>query len=183
VESYRALARPTMACRYEFPETWPHGINPQPGDTAARELTKAGKTIVNIGHEESSRHVAQFRSTTGIRSSREQVTRAAGSSVFWKMVEMCPEYVGAAYDNLVLGCLYDALYREPFAVDSTGVALAGSLTVDEIRQVLNGVHDADRLEAIRRGFRQSHDNILRMARREGVELAIPSVLPETTAVV
>src|SRR5215475_9550676 len=32
VESYRALPRPTMGCRYEFPENWPHGVNPQPGD-------------------------------------------------------------------------------------------------------------------------------------------------------
>ncbi len=183
VESYRALARPTMACRYEFPETWPHGINPQPGDTAARELTKEGKTIVNIGQEESSRHVAQFRSTTGIRSSREQVTRAAGDSVFWKMVDMCPEYLGAAYDNLVLGCLYEKLYREPFAVDSAGVALGSSITVDEMKRALKGVRDADRIESLRRSFHQSHDNILRLAQREGVELSIPSVLPEASAAV
>jgi hypothetical protein len=183
VESYRALPRPAMACRYEFPENWPHGANPQPGDVAARELAKAGQKIVNVGQEESSRHVAQFRSTTGIRSSREQITRAAGNSVFWKMIDMCPEYLGAAYDNLVLGRLYESLFREPFAVDSVGVALGGSLTVDEMRQALSGVRDADRLETLRRGFRQSHDNILRLARREGVELTIPSVLPEASAVV
>jgi hypothetical protein len=183
VESYRALARPTMGCRYEFPEIWPNGVNIQPGDFAARELAKAGKTIVNVGHEESSRHIANFRSTTGIRSSREQTTHAAGSAIFWKMVEMCPEYLGAAYDNLVLGCLYEALYREPFAVDSAGVAFGSSLTIDEMRRALKNVRDADRLGSLRRGFRQSHENILRLARREGVELAIPSVLPEASAVV
>ncbi len=181
VESYRAVARPAMACRYEFPEIWPRGVNPQPGDFAARELAKAGKTIVNVGQEESSRYIANFRSTTGIRSDREHTVLTAGESVFWKMVNVCPEYIGAGYDNVVLGCLYEALYREPFAPNSAGVALGGSLTVAELRQALNDVRDAGRLDSLRRGFRQSHDNILRMARREGVELAIPSVLPEANA--
>ncbi len=183
VESYRAIAQPPMGCRYEFPEIWPRGVNPQPGDFAARELAKAGKTIVNIGPEESSRHIANFRSTTGIRSSREQVTLAAGSSVFWKMVEMFPEYLGAAYDNMLLGCLYESLYGEPFAPDSTGVHLGSSLTVDELRQALHGLLDLGALESLRRGFHRSHDNILRLAKRECLELAIPTVLPDAGALV
>ena len=180
VESYRALAPPVLACRYEFPEIWPRGVNLQPGDFAARELARAGKIIVNIGEEESSRYIANFRSTTGLRSSREQTTLAAGNSVFWKMVGMFPEYLSAAYDNLLLGCLYESVYHQPFAPDSAGAALGGSLTVVELRQALNEVHDAGQLDSLRRGFRQSHDNILRLARREGVELAIPSVLPEAS---
>ena len=91
VESYRASSSPALACRYEFPEIWPNGVNPQPGDVAARELAKAGKIIVNIGEEESLRHVVNFRSTTGVRSSREQVTSGGGNSIFWKMVSMFPE--------------------------------------------------------------------------------------------
>jgi hypothetical protein len=181
VKSYRALPHPPLGCRYEFPEIWPRGVNLQPGDFAARELAKAGKSIVNIGQEESSQHIANFRSTTGIRSSREQATLAAGGSVFWKMVQMCPEYLTAAYDNLVLGCLYKSLYRQPFAPDSAGVALGSSLTVAEIKQALNDVRDAGQLESLRRSFRQSDENILRLAEREGVELAIPSVLPEARA--
>jgi hypothetical protein len=143
LESYRVPRLP-LGCRYEFPEIWPRGVNLQPGDFAARELAKAGKSIVNIGQEESSRHIANFRSTTGIRSSREQTTLAAGDSIFWKMVEMCPEYLTAAYDNLVLGCLYESLYHQAFAADSTGVALGSSLTIAEIKQCARSERPARR---------------------------------------
>ena len=177
-ESYRALAAPALACRYEFPEIWPNGVNPQPGDVAARELTKAGMSIVNVGEEESRRHIVNFRSTTGVRSSREQVTLAAGESIFWKMVRMFPEYVSAAYDNLMLGCLYESLYHRPFAADSAGTALGSSLTVDELRQALSGVRDAAQLDSLGSKFQESRAKIMRLAEREGVELAIPEVLPE-----
>ena len=69
------------------------------------------------------------------------------------------------------------------AVDSAGVALGSSITVDEMKRALKGVRDADWIESLRRSFHQSHDNILRLAQREGVELSIPSVLPEATAAV
>jgi hypothetical protein len=178
VEIYRALFEPAMACRYEFPEIWPNGVNPQPGDVAARELTKAGKIIVNIGEEESQRHIVNFRSTTGVRSSREQVTFAAGSSIFWKMVKMFPEYLGAAYDNLMLGCLYESLYEDPFAPDSAGTALGSSLTLAELRGALSEVGDAAKADSLRRSFQESRAKIMRLATREGVTLKIPEVLPE-----
>jgi hypothetical protein len=181
VESYRALALPTLACRYEFPEIWPNGINPQPGDVAARELGKAGKIIVNIGEEESLRHVVNFRSTTGVRSSREQVTSTAGDLVWWKMVCLFPEYISAGYDNLLLGCLYESLYHQPFAPDAAGTALGSSLTVPELRQALSEMRDAEQLDSLRRSFRGARANIIRLAAREGVELAIPEVLPEIRA--
>jgi hypothetical protein len=178
VESYRALALPTLACRYEFPELWPNGVNPQPGDVAARELTKAGKTILNVGEEESMRHIVNFRSTTAVRSSREQTTSAAGPAVFWKMVCMFPEYLSAAYDNLLLGCLYESLYHQPFAPDSVGTPLGSSLTVAEIRQALDEIGDAAQLDSLRRSFNGARANIMRLAAREGLELSIPEVLPE-----
>jgi hypothetical protein len=181
VEAYRALARPTLACRYEFPEIWPNGVNPQPGDVAARELAKAGKSIVNILEEESMRHVVNFRSTTGVRSSREQVTSTAGDAVWWKMVCLFPEYLGAAYDNLVLGCLYEALYHQTFAPDSEGTPLGSSLTIAEIRQAVGEIRDAGQVDALRRRFQESDANIMRLAGREGVELAIPRVFPEAGA--
>src|SRR5579871_1720586 len=65
-ESYRALRPPVFACRYEFPENWPGGVNLQPGDFAARELLRSAKVIVNVGADESSRHTVNFRGTTGI---------------------------------------------------------------------------------------------------------------------
>jgi hypothetical protein len=182
VESYRALALPTLACRYEFPDMWPNGVNPQPGDVAARELMKAGKIIVNIGEEESMRHVVNFRSTTGVRSSREQVTSTAGDAVWWKMVCMFPEYIFAAYDNLLLGCLYEALYHEVFAPDSAGTALGSSLTTAELRRALSEIGDAAQLKRLSHRFREARADILRLAGREGVELAIPGVFPEAGTV-
>jgi hypothetical protein len=178
VERFRALAQPAMGCRYEFPEAWPNGVNLQPGDFAARQLVAAGQSIVNIQQEESSQHIANFRSTTGIRSSREQLTLAAGESIFWKMVGLSPEYLGAAYDNLVLGCLYEALYDEVFAPNADGVALGSSMTLSELRQAVSEVRDAAALASLRCGFQRSRDNILRLARLEGIELTIPSVLPQ-----
>lgn len=115
-ESYRALPPPVLACRYEFPENWPHGVNLQPGDFAARELIKEGKTIINLSRDESSQHIANFRGTTGLRSSREHITQAAGDKIFWRCVAQQPAYISAAYDNVLLGCLYESLYSEPFAL-------------------------------------------------------------------
>lgn len=177
-EHYRALPAPALACRYEFPENWPHGVNLQPGDFAARELVKSGKILINIDSDESSRHTANFRGTTGIRSSREHITRAAGEQAFSQFVAESPLYLIAAYDNVLLGCLYESLYHETFAPDAAGRSLGGSLTVADLREALKEVRDVKQLESLRDRFQQSERNILRMAAQEGVELSIPSVLPK-----
>jgi hypothetical protein len=176
-ESYRALPAPVLACRYEFPENWPDGVNLQPGDFAARELSKDGKIIINLGPDESLQHVANFRGTTGLRSSREHITRAAGDQIFWQCVALYPAYIVAAYDNVLLGCLYESLFHQPFASDPAGTPLGGSMTLKDLRQVLQGVRDAKQLASLREKFQRSQRNILRMAAREGVELSIPSLLP------
>jgi len=176
-ESYRALPAPALACRYEFPENWPHGVNLQPGDFAARELVKGGKIVINVDADESSRHTVNFRGTTGLRSSREHITRAAGEQVFLQSVAQYPACLIAAYDNILLGYLYESLYREPFAPDPAGTPLGASLTMAELRYALKEVRDMKQLESLHERFQQSHRNILRMAAREGVELSIPSVLP------
>jgi len=178
-ESYRALPAPALACRYEFPEIWPHGVNLQPGDFAARELGRDGKIVINIASDESLRHTANFRGTTGIRSSREYTRLAAREQAFTQSIALFPAYLVAAYDNILLGCLYESLYHQPFAPDAAGIPWGGSLTVSDLRQELAAVRDTKQLEALREKFRQSKHNILRMAAREGVELSIPSVLPNT----
>jgi hypothetical protein len=176
-ESYRVLPAPALACRYEFPENWPSGTYLQPGDFAARELVKGGKIVINIAADESSRHTANFRGTTGFRSSREHTTRIAGEEVFLQLVRENPAYLIAAYDNVLLGCLYESLYHELFAPDRAGSPLGASLTVPDLRQALREVRDGKQLESLRNRFQQSQRNILRMAAREGVNLSIPSVLP------
>ncbi len=176
-ESYRALPAPALACRYEFPQDWPGGVNLQPGDFAARELVKGGKIVINVDADEASRHTVNFRGTTGLRSSREHITRAAGEPVFLQSVAQYPACLIAAYDNVLLGCLYESLFHEPFAPDSAGRPLGGSLTIDELKYALKEVRDVKQLQSLHERFQQSHRNILRMAAREGVELSIPSVLP------
>jgi hypothetical protein len=177
-ESYRALPAPALACRYEFPENWPQGVNLQPGDFAARELAKSGKIVIGVDADESSRHTVNFRGTTGLRSSREHVTRAAGEQVFLQSLAEYPAYLVAAYDNVLLGCLYESLYREPFAPDSAGRPLGASLTTAELRYALQEVRDVKQLASLHERFQQSRRNILRMAAREGIELSVPSVLPD-----
>lgn len=177
-DSYRALPAPALACRYEFPEDWPNGVNLQPGDFAARELVKSGSILINVPGDESSRHAVNFRSTTGLRSSREHTTKAAGEQVFLRSVPEDPAYLIAAFDNLLLGCLYEALYHEPFAPDARGRRLGASLTLAEMRRSLRQIHDVRKLESLREIFQQSQTNILRMAAREEVRLLIPSVLPD-----
>jgi hypothetical protein len=176
-ESYRAVPAPALACRYEFPENWPQGVNLQPGDFAARELVKGGKIVINVDAVESSRHTVNFRGTTGLRSSREHITRAVGEQVFLQSVVQYPACLIAAYDNVLLGCLYESLYHEPFAPDAAGRPLGASLTIAELRHALKEVRDVKQLESLHERFQQSHRNILSMAAREGVELSIPSVLP------
>lgn len=176
-ESYRVLPAPALACRYEFPENWPQGVNLQPGDFAARELVTGGKIVINIDADESSRHSVNFRGTTGLRSSREHITRAVGEQVFLQSVAQYPACLIAAYDNVLLGYLYESLYHEPFAPDPAGRPLGASLTIAELRYALKEVRDVKQLESLHERFQQSHRNILRMAAREGVELSIPSVLP------
>jgi hypothetical protein len=176
VESYRPLVAPVFACRYEFPEIWPEGINLQPGDFAARELLRSGYKIVNIGAEEAGQNIANFRGTTGIRASREQIIRAAGEKVFQKSVAEDRACLVAAYDNVLLGCLYEALCGEAFACDAAGVALGGSMTLAELRGALEDLRDGKFLEELRERFQLSRRNILRMAEGEGIVLAIPVLL-------
>lgn len=176
VESYRALPAPVLACRYEFPEQWPQGVNLQPGDFAARALIESGKTILNLSAAESSEHIVNFRSTTGIRSSREHITRAAGEKVFWGVFAEQPAYIAAAYDNVLLGCLYEALFHEPFAADPAGTPLGASATVADLAKVLREFRGTKHLESLREGFQRSRRAISRMAAREGVELSLPPLL-------
>ena len=61
--------------------------------------------------------------------------------------------------------------------DPAGRPLGASLTIAELRYALKGIRDVKQIESLHERFQQSHRNILRMAARVGVELSIPSVLP------
>jgi hypothetical protein len=154
---------------------WPRGVNLQPGDFSARELMQRGKAIINITDDESSQHIAMFRSTTGIRSTREYMTRGAGHHVFRQFVAQSPGHLAGAYDNVLLGALYERLFEEAFAPDLSGAVLGGSMTLPELRQALRDLRDPGQLTKLRESFRRSERSILKMAAQERVELSIPSV--------
>jgi hypothetical protein len=178
VASYRSLPQPALACSYEFPENWPNGVNHQVGDAAARALAARGDRIVNICGEEAGRHVAHFRSTTGIRAGREQVTRAVGEAVFLETIANDRASLAAAYDNVLLGCLHEKLFGEPFACNGAGVALGGSMTWNELSGAVGALRDEKMLGELRVRCRQSRENILRMAAREGVEIVVSTLVAE-----
>jgi hypothetical protein len=175
VETYRTLQEPIFACRYEFPHQWPHGTNPQPGDVAARTLTSRGHTIVNIGAEESRQHIANFRSVTGIRATREQISHAVGDQMFLKLA-VDRGLLIAAYDNALLACLYEELFHEPFAADSQVTALGSSLTWPELTSAIAAIRDEKLLAELRTRFALSRQSILRLAAREAVSLDVPELL-------
>ena len=177
VSSYRSLAPPIFACRYEFPDRWPRGVNLQPGDFAVRALTRRGEKIVNVSAEESFAHIANFRSITGIRATREQITDAVGERMFLQMAADRGLLI-AAYDNALLGALYEKLFAAPFAPSANGTPLGGSLTWPELTSALATIRDPNLLADLRTRFALSRHNISRLGAREGVSLdaAISSLI-------
>jgi hypothetical protein len=176
--SYRALPPPAFACRYEFPDIWPNGKELEVGDYAARELATRGQVIVNISAEEALRNIANFRSSTALRATKESIVHEMGEQGFERCVVEHRAYTVPAFDNVLLGCLYQALFAEPFAASSAGVHLGGSVTVDALRRATRTIQDREELERLRARFGQSERHILRMAERERVQVSIPSVLPD-----
>jgi len=169
-EAYRLLPAPALACRYEFPNMWPNGVNLQPGDFATRELAKMGKRIVNICADESSRHVAMFRSTTGVRATREQITQASGLQAFYEFLAQNPLCIAATYDNLLLGTLYERIFGEAFAVGPSGTPFGDSVTVAELKMALSNMHDREERAKMQQKFHSSQQSIARLAAYESLEL-------------
>jgi len=169
-DAFRELPRPVFACRYEFPQSWPNGTNLQPGDLAFKELNQRGKRVINVDCEKSSKFIAMFRSTTGVRVTREHIIRESGSDAFCKFLQEAPDYVAAAYDNMLLGALYERLFGEPFATDG--------VTSSELKHAITVLRDRRQLASLREKFRASENAIHRMAAREGVELDLATIIDE-----
>ena len=58
----------------------------------------------------------------------------------------------AAYDNALLGCLYEKLFHEPFAPDARGTPLGGSLTWPELTAAVATIRDEKLLVDLRHRF-------------------------------
>lgn len=171
---YRALPAPVFAASYEG--LWPHGVNRGPGERAALALRERGREIVDAAAPET--HLADFHGTTVLRASREIFGGAIGERRFEELVGEKRYFAMGAYDNLLLGTLYEAVFGEPFALGgAAGVALGGSLPAPALARALARVEDPARRSALLAYFRRSDRAISRLAAREGISLALPGVIP------
>jgi hypothetical protein len=173
---YRALPAPVFAASYEG--VWPKGINRGPGERAALALRAGGREIVEAVDPEV--HLADFHGTTVLRASREIFGGAIGERRFEELVGEKRYFAMGAYDNLLLGTLYGAVFGAPFAVGGKAdEPLGGSLPAAGLARALARVDDPARRSALRTYFQRSDRAISRLAAREGIELALPRVIPES----
>lgn len=174
--AYRALPAPVFAAAYEGLEHWPRSLNRNPGERAALALRAAGREVVEA--PDPAAHLADFHGTTVLRAAREVFAAQVGERRFEALVGERRYFAMGAYDNLLLGTLYEAVFGAPFAAVS-GAALAGSLPAAGLARALAQIGDADRRAVLRDYFRRSDRAIALLAAREGVALTVPGVIPES----
>lgn len=179
VEHYRALPRPAFAPAYENLDDARNTVNRQPGDVAARRLRSQGRKILLAEPAEAEERIADFHGTTVIRASREVFGHLMNGHGFEGLVSRKRYFAMGAYDNALLGALYQALFGEPFAPGEGGEALGGSVPVDLVRQELGRIDDPALRETLADYFDRSDRAILRLAEREGIDLALPPLRPDS----
>jgi hypothetical protein len=182
-ETYRSLPPPVFAARYEGLARWPQAVNLGPGEAAATALRARGFSLVEAEPEDSAEHLADFHGTTVLRAAREVFAAAIGEARFEALVGEKRYFAMGAYDNLLLGALYQALFGEPFAAgpaaDRPGEPCGGSLTAGALRRALGGVENPERRRALANCFARSDRALARLAAREGIAVAPPAVVPES----
>ena len=107
-EAYRALQPPVLACRFEDLSAGPTAVNYQPGDFAALKLRSAGLRILDVPAQEAEERLVDFHGTTVVRAARE----VFGDVIKDRFVALCGKkryFAMGAYDNALLGALYQAL--------------------------------------------------------------------------
>lgn len=176
VDHYRALPRPAFAPAYENLDDARNTVNRQPGDVAARRLRSQGRKILLEDPGEAEERIADFHGTTVIRASREVFGHLMNGNSFEGLISKKRYYAMGAYDNALLGTLYQAVFNEAFA-SAGGEPLGGSATVDVIRRELEKIDDPALRETLADYFDRSDRAILRLAEREGIALALPPLRP------
>lgn len=174
--SYRALAAPVLACRYEGLSGEGPVVNHQPGDCAAMSLRAAGLRILDVPAREAQARLVDFHGTTVVRASRElfgdrtseRFDRLCGSKRYYAM---------GAYDNTLLGAIYRKLYGEPFAAGDDGRHLSGSITLEALRKNLARTRDPRLLVRLYFYFARSNRALARLAAHEDLNIQPPRVFP------
>jgi hypothetical protein len=174
--AYRALPAPALAPSYEGLADWPNAVNRQPGDRAAIALRAAGWRIAEVAARDAARHLSDFHATTAIRATREKLGPFLGPRLDAFFAEKLYLSMGA-YDNLLLGSLYRALYREPFAAGPDGVHFSGSATVEALRAAFAGIRSRESLARLVGVLARSRRALRRLASHEGIRVDVPRVVP------
>lgn len=177
-EHYRALREPVFAPAYEDLDDARNTVNRQPGDVAARRLREQGKLIVHADPADAAERLADFHGTTVIRASREVFGHLMDVHGFEGLVSRKRYFAMGAYDNALLGALYEALFHEPFAPGPNGEPLGGSVTAEAVRRELGQVMDVHLKDVLNAYFDRSDAAILRLAAREGIDFELPPLRPE-----
>jgi hypothetical protein len=191
-DAYRTLKAPVLAPSFEALERWPHAIYRPPGERAAMALRARGKRIVDVPPAGVESRFADFSGAVAIRIARELCGDALGSCFEALLVEK-PDFAAGAYDNLLLGALFRAVFGTPyaeahgptpFAAPGDDTHLSGSATPEELRAALAAIRDQQAFQRLRTSFERSDRALARLAAREGLTrgaLHVPSVLPRGRA--
>ncbi len=190
-EVYRTLKAPVFAPSFEVLERWPHAIYRRPGERAAIALRARGKKIVDVPPAAAPR-LADFSAATAIRIARETFGGVLGPR-FETLLAEKSDLAAGAYENLLLGALFRAVFGTPyaaangptpFAAPDGDAHLSGSATPEELRTALAAIRDRKALQHLVASFERSDRVLTRLAAREGLTrgaLHVPRVLPRTRA--
>jgi len=188
---YRTLKAPVFAPSFEALERWPHAIYRQPGERAAMALRARGKKVVD-GPPGAAGRLADFSGATAIRTARELWGGVLGPR-FETLLAERPDFAAGAYENLLLGALFRAVFGAPYAVSrgpmpfaapGDDAHLSGSATPEELRTALAAIRDRKAFQRLVSAFERSNRAFARLAEREGLTrgaLHVPPVLPRARA--
>lgn len=174
-EAYRSLPPPVLAPSYENPADPSRAVNRQPGDRAALALRAAGRLILDVAPEEAGPRTADFHGTTVLRASRDLLHSYLGAR-FDDLIATKSYFAMGAYDNILLGALYRALYGEPFAAGLDGRHLSGSATPETLRAALSRTRSWTAFSRLVAYFDRSDSAFARLSARFGIPAAAPPIL-------
>ncbi len=184
---YRTLAAPVLAPSFEGVDRWPHATRRLSGDRAALALKARGKKIVEVPSQ-AALCLADFGGASAIRTARELYGPLLGPRFEALLVED-PVFARGAYENILLGALFRAVFEapyaaaagpSPFAAPGGDAHLTGSATTEELRAALAAVRDRKAIGLLVAAFEKADRALARLAERERLThraLNVPPVLP------
>ena len=173
-EAYQHLPGPVFAPRYDDIAAWPRCRHYDPGAFAAAALRDQGLRVDVVANVQD--YLADFHGTTNLRISRTLFGERIGRRRFLRFVSEKPYFLKAGYDNLLLARLYQRLFDEPFAA-TAGISCAESLTRQELLGLMSGIQDGHERRVLLRYFRRSNLALQRLARPEGLHIALSDLVP------